>query len=147
MIQGYRKILAPSASANAERLFKIKEEIFMSVLSIVLQSLLIMYYVFSGVAKIIGAKYWVDMFKHLVLPQWFRVVTGFVQLAGAAVLLAGFWSAGAVAWAGIWLGITMLIACLLHFKVKDPIGKTAPAFVFVVMNIALIIIHAGDLPF
>lgn len=117
----------------------------MSVLSIVLQSLLTLYYVFSGVAKIAGAKYWVEMFKHLGLPQWFRVVTGFVQLAGAVVLIIGYWFTGALAWAGIWLGITMLLACFTHFRVKDPIGKTAPAFVFAVLNIILIIINADNL--
>jgi hypothetical protein len=117
----------------------------MSVLSIVLQSLLILYYVFSGIAKIIGAKYWVGIFKHLKLPQWFRVVTGLIQLVGAIALIIGYWFAGMVAWAGIWLGITMLLACLSHFRVKDPIRKTAPAFVFAVINIILIIINAGDM--
>ncbi|WP_257348717.1 DoxX family protein [Pseudalkalibacillus decolorationis] len=114
----------------------------MAVLSIVLQSLLTLYFVFSGVAKIAGEKYWVDIFKHLELPQWFRVVTGFVQLIGAVVLIIGYWYTGAVAWAGIWLGITMLLACLVHFRVKDSIGKTAPAFVFALLNITLIIINA-----
>jgi hypothetical protein len=114
----------------------------MSVLSIVLQSLLILYFLFSGVSKIAGVKYWAEIFKHLGLPNWFRVVTGFVQLVGAAVLIIGYWFAGAVAWAGIWLGITMLLACLAHFKVKDPIGKTVPAFVFAVINIILIFINA-----
>lgn len=117
----------------------------MSILSIVLQSLLTLYYVFSGVAKIIGAKYWIEIFKDLKLPQWFRVFTGFVQLAGAALLIIGYWVTGAVAWAGIWLGITMLLACIMHFRVKDPIGKTAPAFVFAVLNILLVIINAKDI--
>lgn len=117
----------------------------MYVFSIVLQSLLILYYLFSGVAKIIGAKYWVDIFKHLGLPQWFRAVTGFVQLVGAIALIAGYWFAGAVAGAGIWLGITMLIACLVHFRVKDPFGKTAPALVFAVLNITLIFLNANEL--
>jgi uncharacterized membrane protein YphA (DoxX/SURF4 family) len=117
----------------------------MSVLSIVIQSFLILYFVFSGVSKIAGVKYWDEIFKHLGIPPWFRVVTGFVQLVGAAVLIIGYWYAGAVAWAGIWLGITMLLACLAHFKVKDPIGKAVPPFVFAVINIILIIINADGL--
>jgi hypothetical protein len=56
--------------------------------------------------------------------------------------LLGYWFTGAVAWAGVWLGITMLVACLAHFKVKDPIGKVAPAFVFAVINIILTMINA-----
>jgi hypothetical protein len=117
----------------------------MSVISIVLQSLLILYYVFSGVAKILGAKFWADIFNNLGLPQWFRVVTGFVQLVGAAVLIIGYWFAGAVEWAGIWLGITMLLAFLAHIRVKDPIGKTVTPVVFLVLIIILLIINEGDL--
>jgi hypothetical protein len=117
----------------------------MSILSIVLQSFLILYFVFSGVSKIAGVKYWDEIFKHLGIPPWFRVVTGFVQLVGAVVLIFGYWFTGAVAWAGIWLGINMLLACLAHFKVKDPIGKAVPAFVFAVISTVLIIINADDL--
>ncbi|HET7657677.1 MAG TPA: DoxX family protein [Bacillales bacterium] len=117
----------------------------MSILSIVLQTLLVLYFVFTGVSKIMGAKYWVDMFNHLGLPQWFRVFTGFIQLAGAIMLIYGYWSAEAIAWAGIWLGITMLLACLAHFRIKDPIGKTLPAFVFVVLIFVLTFIHSDYL--
>jgi hypothetical protein len=117
----------------------------MSILSIVLQTLLIFYFVFSGVSKITRAKYWVEIFKHLGLPHWFRVVTGFVHLVGAAVLIIGYWYAGALAWAGIWLAITMLLACLAHFRVRDPIGKAVPAFVFAVISIILISINTDNL--
>lgn len=117
----------------------------MTVLSIVLQSLLILYYVFSGTAKIMGAKYWSEMFAHLQLPQWFRVVTGAVQLIGAALLIAGYWYSGAVAWAGVWLGITMLLACFTHLRIQDPISKTAPAIVFAALNAALLALNAGEM--
>ncbi|MBB6670235.1 DoxX family protein [Cohnella nanjingensis] len=117
----------------------------MTVLSIVLQILLILYYLFSGTAKVVGAKYWSEMFQHLGLPQWFRVVTGFVQLAGAAVLIVGYWYAGAIGWAGIWLGVTMVAAFFVHLKAKDPIGKSSPALVFATINIVLIVIHADEL--
>jgi hypothetical protein len=117
----------------------------MTVFSIILQSLLILYYVFSGSAKVAGAKYWVDIFKNLGLPQWFRVVTGFVQLVGAAVLVTVYWNAGAIAWGGIWLGITMLVAFLVHIRVKDSIGKTVQPVVFLVLIIILTIFNADGL--
>ena len=117
----------------------------MSILSIVLQSLLTLYFAFSGVSKVAGVKYWADIFRNLGLPQWFRVVTGFVQLIGVTVLIIGYWYPGAIAWAGIWLGITMLMACLVHIRVKDPIGKTMPAFVFAVLIVILTIINANEL--
>ncbi|ANY76256.1 DoxX family protein [Paenibacillus ihbetae] len=117
----------------------------MTVFSIVIQSLLILYYLFSGSAKVMGAKYWVDIFNTLRLPQWFRIVTGLVQLVGAIVLIIGYWVDGAVAWAGIWLGITMLVAFLAHIRVKDPFGKTVTPVVFLVLIIILTFINADGL--
>lgn len=40
----------------------------MTVTTIVIQSLLILYYLFSGTAKVVGAKYWVDIFQNLKIP-------------------------------------------------------------------------------
>ncbi|MGP4082913.1 DoxX family protein [Pseudalkalibacillus sp. R45] len=117
----------------------------MDVISIILQSLLAAYFLFSGSAKVVGAKYWTDIFDELRLPQWFRAITGFVQLIGAAVLVIGYWYGWVVVWAGIWLGITMLMACLAHLRVKDPFGKTAPAIVFLVLVLTLFIMNANDL--
>ncbi|MCF6409479.1 DoxX family protein [Pseudalkalibacillus salsuginis] len=117
----------------------------MSVISIILQSLLAAYFIFSGIAKVIGAKYWSDIFNDLKLPQWFRLVTGIVQLIGAAALVIGYWYGWAVVWAGIWLGITMLAACLAHLRVKDPFSKTAPAMVFLVLVLILFIMNTNHL--
>ncbi|MFS0723631.1 DoxX family protein [Paenibacillus sp. 1P07SE] len=71
--------------------------------------------------------------------------TGFVQLVGVALLVIGYWYVEAVAWAGIWLGVTMFLACLAHFRVKDPISKTAAALVFTALIIILTIINADGL--
>lgn len=117
----------------------------MTILSIVLQSLLILYYIFSGAAKVIGAKYWVDIFNTLRLPLWFRILTGFVQLVGAIALIIGYWVEGAIAWAGIWLGITMLLAVLAHIRVKDQFGKTVTPVVFLVIIIILTTINLDGL--
>ncbi|MBM7553895.1 DoxX family protein [Thalassobacillus pellis] len=118
----------------------------MAILSLVLQSLLVLYFTFSGISKVIGVKYWVGIFKQIKLPQWFRVVTGIVQLIGVAMLITGYWIIEVLVLAGIWLGITMLIACLAHVRIKDTIGKTMPAFVFFVLITILVIINADYLP-
>ncbi|MCP3739404.1 DoxX family protein [Rossellomorea sp. BNER] len=117
----------------------------MGILSTVLQTLLILYFLFSGVSKVIGAKYWVDIFNQIKLPQWFRAVTGVIQFVGAVALIIGYWVPEAVAWGGIWLGITMLLACLAHVRVKDSIGKTMPSIVFLAIIIVLVIINAESL--
>ncbi|MGF7036663.1 putative membrane protein YphA (DoxX/SURF4 family) [Paenibacillus mucilaginosus] len=115
----------------------------MTILTIILQSLLIAYYIFSGTAKMFGVKYWTDIFENLKLPKWLLPVTGVVQFIGAAGLIAGYWYVGALTWGAVWLGITMLVACFVHVRAKDPFGKTVPALVFAVLNITLIVINAG----
>lgn len=117
----------------------------MNTIIIVLQSLLVAYYLFSGAAKIIGAKYWADIFQHLQLSQRFRVITGIVQLVGAAALITGYWITWAAVLAGAWLSVTMLIACLVHIRARDPFGKTAPALVFAVLNLYLVTMLASNL--
>jgi putative oxidoreductase len=117
----------------------------MSTLSIVLQSLLSLIFLMAGGSKLGGVKQQVESFDHLGLPQWFRTVTGLVQYIGVAGLIAGFWYPGLAAWAGIWLGFTMLMAVLAHVKAKDPIGKALPALVLGVLAIVVVIINAGEL--
>lgn len=117
----------------------------MLIVSIILQSLLILAFLLAGASKIAGAKIQVEAFKHLGLPQWFRVFTGLCQYAGVAGLIVGFWYPGVTAWAGIWFGIMMLLACLAHLRVKDPIGKATPAFVLAVVAIVLLFINADAL--
>jgi len=52
----------------------------------------------------------VDLFAQIGLGQWFRVVTGVVEIAGAvALLIPGLASLGA-----LWLGGTMIGAVATH---------------------------------
>ncbi|WP_276357620.1 DoxX family protein [Cohnella caldifontis] len=118
----------------------------MHILSIVIQSWLLLWIAFQGGSKIAGAKQQVELFESIRLPQWFRVVTGIVQLIGAAALVVGYWYPGTAAWAGVWLGVTMAIAILSHIRVKHPVGKTAPAIVTLALAVAVLLLFAGDLP-
>lgn len=113
----------------------------MNIVFVILQSFLLVAMAFGGASKLAGAKNFVDMFDSLRLPQWFRVVTGLVQLVGAVGLAVGYWKPEAAAWAGIWIGITMLAACLSHFRVKHAIGAAVPAFVITLIAAALAVVH------
>lgn len=109
----------------------------MDIVTIVLQSLLAFAFFFSGASKLAGAKMQVDTFSHLGLPQWFRIVTGIVQVIGAAGLIVGFWKEGVLAIAALWLVCTMLGAVMSHIRAKDPIGKIVPAAVL--LGLALVL--------
>lgn len=114
----------------------------MHIVLIIVQSFLIVAMGFGGASKLVGAKGFVEMFESLRLPQWFRVVTGVVQLAGAAGLVVGYWYPAVAFWAGVWIGITMLTACLAHFRVKHPVPEAVPSFVLTVISAVLIVLYA-----
>ncbi|PWU68407.1 MULTISPECIES: DoxX family protein [Gracilibacillus] len=109
------------------------------VISIVLKSILICLFLVLGVQKIFGHPMQVEIFKNLQLPQWFRLVTGWVQLVGVIFLIIGFWEEWMTIIGGIWLGVTMFFAFLAHSRVKDTFGKSVPALVFLIIAIVLVI--------
>ena len=67
----------------------------------------------SGGAKLAGASFMVQLFAQIGLGQWFRYVTGTVEVLGAfALIYPGMASIG-----GLWLGFTMFCAVLTHLFV------------------------------
>ncbi|PWW06534.1 DoxX-like protein [Paenibacillus cellulosilyticus] len=114
----------------------------MYIMFVILQSFLLVAMSFGGATKLTGSKNFVEMFDSLKLPQWFRVVTGIVQLAGAVGLVIGYWDREIAAWAGIWLGVTMLVAFLTHLRVKHPVGQAFPALFLTCIAAALVVVQA-----
>lgn len=110
-----------------------------------LQFILISIFLTVGIQKILGHEQQVDIFKDLKLPQWLRVVTGWVELVGVAGLIIGFWMPWVVVIAGLWFAVTLLVAMITHIRVKDSFGKTTPAFVLMVLSITLSILNFSKL--
>ena len=117
----------------------------MLILTIVLQSWLLFSMAFFGGSKIAGAKHQVELFDSIQRPQWFRVVTGYVQLIGCIGLIIGYWYPGIAAWAGIGIGIMMLLACLSHLRVKHPFGKMIPALLNLAIATAVVLLYVDEL--
>ncbi|MCD9021971.1 DoxX family protein [Cohnella silvisoli] len=118
----------------------------MHIVAIVIQSWLLVWMSFQAVSKIAGAKIQVELFETIRLPQWFRIVTGVIQLIGCAGLVIGYWYPGMAAWAGVWLGITMVFAILSHFRVKEPVAKAIPAIVTFALAVVVLILFADEMP-
>ncbi|TVX99842.1 DoxX family protein [Cohnella terricola] len=113
----------------------------MYIIFVVLQSFLLVSMAFGGASKLAGSKNFVEMFESLRLPQWFRMVTGLVQLVGAAGLVIGYWDREVAVWAGIWIGFTMLVAFLSHFRVKHPFGQAVPALIITLIAASLVVVQ------
>lgn len=96
----------------------------MQALSIFLQILLALMFLMAGSGKLAGSKMHVEMFKQWGLPQWFRSVTGLVELIGVAAMIIGIWEPSWAAAGALWLGITSFVGILVHVRAKDTFKQT-----------------------
>lgn len=125
-------------------IYKLGVEI-LSILSIILQVLLALIFLMTGFMSISGDKQQIEQFEHLNLPQWFRIVTGLVQLIGVVGLVIGFWYPSIAALAGLWAAITMLGGFATHIKAKDPISKALPALTLAIIALIITLINLSEL--
>lgn len=82
----------------------------------------------SGGAKLAGAEQMNEMFEHFRFPPWFQTVTGAVEIAAGASLLAGLRNRRLATAGGLLACGTMAGAVWTHLvRAGDPPLKAAPA--------------------
>ncbi|MBS4192441.1 DoxX family protein [Bacillus sp. FJAT-49705] len=104
----------------------------MTILAQVLQGLLAVMFLTAGFGKVTGSKMHREVFVHYRLPQWFRVVTGLVELAGAVLLIIGYWQQDYAIVGALLLGVTAIGGTITHIRVKDGFKET---FMIVLLGI------------
>jgi putative oxidoreductase len=104
-----------------------------------LQGIVAAAFLAAGLAKLAGAPFMVGIFEQIGIGQWFRIVTGVVEVTGAvALLVPGFASIGA-----LWLGGTMVFAVATHLFVLHT--SPAAAIVLGLLNTAIIYLRRDEL--
>ena len=104
-----------------------------------LQGILAAAFVAAGSAKLAGVPYMVELFNQIGIGQWFRVVTGIVEIAGAiALVFPGLASVGA-----LWLGGTMVFAVATHVFVLHT--SPVPAIVLGILNALVVYLRRDEL--
>jgi putative oxidoreductase len=99
----------------------------------ILQGVVATAFLAAGAAKLVGSAYMIQVFGQIGVGQWFRYVTGFVEIAGAlALIYPGLASLG-----GLWLGGTMVGAVLTHVFVLH----TSPAAAIVLGLLNALIVY------
>lgn len=81
-----------------------------TILAWSLQIVLALVFLVAGGAKLAGIPMMVQVFDLVGFGQWFRIVTGLVEVAGAVALLIP----GYAGFAALWLCCTMVGAVLAH---------------------------------
>ncbi|AEF45465.1 DoxX family protein [Serratia sp. AS12] len=82
----------------------------------------------AGGAKLAGVPMMVEIFEHIGLGQWFRILTGLVEVSAAiALLIPAIAGLG-----GLLLAVTMIFAVLTHLFVIG--GSPVPAIVLLLIT-------------
>ena len=79
----------------------------------------------------------VEEFRRFGLADSQRVLTGILQLLGAAGLLFGFLIPALGVLASTGLALMMLVAIAVRMKIKDGLAQSVPSLVFMLINACL----------
>ena len=93
----------------------------------------------AGMAKLAGVPFEVQSFAQIGLGQWFRIVTGMVQIVGAfALVYPGLASIGS-----LWLGFNMFGAVVVCLAVLHT--NPAPAITLALLNALIVYLRRDEL--
>ncbi|NYE04185.1 putative membrane protein YphA (DoxX/SURF4 family) [Bacillus niacini] len=113
----------------------------MEILTYVLQGILALMFLMAGFGKVTGSKMHVEAFTHWKLPQWFRVVTGLVELAGAVLLIVGYWYSTSAMAGSLLLGITGVGGIITHIRVKDSFKDTSMILFLAILSFVVLYLY------
>ncbi|NNF23884.1 MAG: DoxX family protein [Rhodobacteraceae bacterium] len=103
------------------------------------KALLTLAFLAAGGAKLAGAEMMLVTYDAIGVGQWFRYLTGGVEIAGAALL----WVCGREAWGAAILAVTMVGAALAHLLILGP--SAVPAFVLGGLSAFVLYAHREQL--
>jgi uncharacterized membrane protein YphA (DoxX/SURF4 family) len=116
---------APSAPAGASWTIK-------RLADWIIRILLALAFVAAGAAKLAGAPPMVAIFEQIGAGQWFRFVTGILEIVGGLLVLVPLTSA----WGALLLACVMAGAVFTHLVVIG--GNPAPALILMVLSVAVL---------
>jgi uncharacterized membrane protein YphA (DoxX/SURF4 family) len=104
-----------------------------------LQGIVAAAFLAAGSAKLAGVPYMVELFNQIGAGQWFRIITGVVEVTGAlALVFPGLASIGA-----LWLGGTMVFAVATHLFILHT--SPVPAIVLGLLNALIVYLRRDEL--
>lgn len=108
----------------------------MQIAIAVLQGLLIIAFAWYG-AMALFSRAMVAEFERYGLAR-FRAMTGALQMAGSAGLLAGYAYRPLLLFSAGGLAAMMLLGVLVRIRIRDPIHEALPAFALMCLNLVVV---------
>lgn len=72
------------------------------------------------------------------LPEWSMYVVGGLKLIAATILILGIWYPQLSNPAAIVIAVLMGGAIAMHIRINDPIKRSLPAFIFLILSLFII---------
>jgi uncharacterized membrane protein YphA (DoxX/SURF4 family) len=93
----------------------------------------------AGAAKLAGVPFMVQVFDQIGIGQWFRIVTGVVEIVGAIALVYP----GLAVFGALWVGFTMICAVATNLFVLHT--SPVPAAVLVALSALIVYLRRDEL--
>ena len=100
-----------------------------------LKALVAAAFVAAGLAKLAGVQMMVDTFEAVGLGQWFRYLTGIIEVSSAVLLFVP----GKQAYGAALLVCTMIGAVMAHLFILGP--SAVPALVLGILSALILFVH------
>lgn len=75
------------------------------------------------------------------LPEWCYYGVGAAKIVSAVLLIIGIWVPQVVVPAALVVAALMIGALAMHVKVKDPLTKSVPAFLMLVLVVGIVLLR------
>lgn len=98
----------------------------MAIITWILQLLLGVAFIMAGFGKLAGSKTHRDAFTHWKLPQWFRLLTGVIEVVAGGLLLIGFFQKDFAFYGALLIVVIGAGGVLTHVRVGDSVKDTIP---------------------
>lgn len=82
-----------------------------------------------------------EEFANYGLPYWFMIVVGVLKVVFAILLLVGLWVPSLAYISAIGIALLMAGALSMHIRVSDPLIKSLPAFLLMVLSFVVIFFY------
>ncbi|KMJ59583.1 hypothetical protein AB685_01525 [Bacillus sp. LL01] len=113
----------------------------MLLFTLIIQVVIGTLFAFLSFLAFTGAKYSKEKMIHLQLPNYFRYVTGFVQLLGGMFMLSGIWYTDAAILGGVWITMIMLVSMVLRIRANESIISTTPAIIIGILSSTVSVVN------
>ena len=84
----------------------------------------------------------IEEFATYGLPAWFSYLVGALKISSAILLIAGIWVPQLVLPVSSLVSSLMVGAILMHLKIRDPLIKSLPALLMLILGLSIILMTA-----